>query len=156
MNSEDLRDLMVINVNNVVDQLILDMEEFEDTMRLSGASDKAIKDGLKEDRKTRGRIFGAFVNKTNRKITNGIESASNISALETMEEAGVQQYMWVSTGKNVCPDCEDRAGLQGDIVLFESIGMPKSGFSVCNEHCQCQVVPVEYTEEGEKFIKVKK
>jgi len=43
-----------------------------------------------------------------------------------------------------CPDCERRAGTEGDMESFNLIGTPGSGWSVCREHCDCVLEPIGY------------
>ena len=155
MTIEDLREFMTITINAAVDKLVLDVNELSNTMRVSGASNKEIYDTLENDLKESGRIFGAFKNKSKATISNGVENAANITSEQVFSQAGVERFMWVTTGGNVCPDCQDRAGLTGKMSFFANLGLPKSGFSVCREYCQCQLVPIEYDAEGIQFVKIK-
>ena len=155
MTIEDLREFMTITINATAERLVLDINELVNTMSLSGASAKEIFDTLDTDLKESGRIFGAFKNKSKATIANGIENAGNIASEQVFNQAGVERFMWVTTGGNVCPDCKDRAGMTGKMSFFANLGLPKSGFSVCREHCQCQLVPIEYDAEGIQFAKIK-
>lgn len=156
MTIEDLREFMQITIRATAERLVLDVNELVATMNVSGATSSEIFDTLSDDLATSGRIFGAFKNKAKASITNGIENAGNIASERIFNEAGVERFMWVTAGGNVCPDCEDRAGMTGKLSFFSNLGLPKSGFSVCREHCQCQLVPVEYDAEGVQFVKIKK
>lgn len=156
MTIEDLREFMRITINATAERLVLDVNEFVETMTTSGVTSDTIFTALDSDLKDSGRIFGAFKNKSKATIANGIENASNISASEVFAQANIDRFMWVTAGGNVCPDCEDRAGMTGDISFFSTLGLPKSGFSVCREHCQCQLVPIKYDKEGTQFVKIKK
>ena len=146
---------MEIHVSSTAERLAVDIEEFVETMVASGVEPKNIKSSLKRDFVAGGRIFGAFTNGVKRNISNGVEMAGNIASEQTYKSAGVDDFMWVTASKNPCPDCADRAGLTGDISYFSTIGLPKSGFSVCRQHCQCQLVKSSYTAEGETIIKEK-
>ena len=77
----------------------------------------------------------------------------NTTTGEIFKEAGIERFRWVAAGKNVCPNCENRAGVIGTQEYFDSIGIPKSGFSVCGQNCQCQLVPVGYVKEGDLIKK---
>ena len=156
MTLEELKETMVITIEATAERMVIDLEELIEIMRLSGASSSIIQTTLANDLKTSGRIFGAFKNKSKSIIANGIENSSNISAIEAMEEAGINRWMWVASGVNICPDCETRAGRTGTMEMFDLIGHPKSGFSVCREHCNCTLVPIEYDSEGIQFVKVGK
>jgi len=156
MTLEDLRDTMIMTIEATAERMVIDLEELINTMILAGASASVIQATLAADLKTSGRIFGAFKNKSKSIVANAIENTSSISAIEAMEEAGINRWMWVASGTNICPDCEDRAGRTGTTEFFDLIGHPKSGFSVCREHCNCTLVPIEYDKEGIQFIKVGK
>ena len=156
MTIEDLREFMRITINATAERLVLDVNEFVETMTTSGVTSDTIFTALDSDLKDSGRIFGAFKNKSKATIANGVENASNISASDVFAQANIDRFMWVTAGGNVCPDCEDRAGMTGDISFFSTLGLPKSGFSVCREHCQCQLVPIKYSQEGTQFVKIKK
>jgi len=43
------------------------------------------------------------------------------------------------TNENYCPDCDIRHGETGTLAYFQNIGLPKSGFSVCQEKCGCSL-----------------
>ena len=156
MTLEELKETMVITIEATAERLVIDLEELINTMRISGASSSVIKSTLSDDLKQAGRIFGAFKNKSKSIVANGVESASSISATEALEQAGIRRWMWVASGTNICPDCETRAGRTGTMEMFDLIGHPKSGFSVCREHCNCTLVPIEYDAEGIQFVKVGK
>jgi len=155
----DLREFMQISVDGTANSFTNDIESFIGLMQSSGVSQSEIKNILKNDLAEAGRIFGSLKNNSASSIRNGIESASNISSRQAFANAGIERFRWVSTGNNVCPDCENRAGVIGEMEYFDTIGLPKSGFSVCGINCQCQLVPIEYKAEGDiikKEIKTKK
>lgn len=156
MNIEDLREYMMISVEASVIRTTADIEEFAGLMEATGVSDINILKELKTDLKDKGRIFGAFSNKSKSIMANGVESAGDIAVGNVYADAGVKHLLWVTAGGNVCPDCDNREGVTGTAEYFQLIGEPKSGFSVCREHCQCELVPVEYSNEGTKIIKEKK
>ena len=156
MTIEDLREFMTITINATAERLVLDVNEFVNTMRASGVSSQEIFNRLQDDLNESGRIFGAFKNKSKLTIANGIENAGNIAAEQIFQQEGVERYMWVTAGGNICPDCKERAGTTGTMSFFSNLGLPKSGFSVCRDNCQCQLVPIQYDNEGTQFVKIKK
>ena len=75
--------------------------------------------------------------------------AANQSSRNTFESAGVKQFRWVSVGdKSVCPDCQDRHGEEDTMEYFKTVGLPRSGFSICQSSCRCQVLPATYKGEN--------
>ena len=101
----------------------------------SGVSQQSIIGVLDTDFNQRGRIFGEFRNSIKRGIIGGINQAFRRTG-----EMG-QKLRWITVSKNVCPDCESRAGQLDTWEGWESRGMPSSGWSVCKEYCYCQLMP---------------
>ena len=154
MNFNDLREYMRISVDGTANSFSNDVESFIGLMSASGVNQSEIKNILRNDLTERGRIFGSLKNNSASTIRNGIENASNVSTRQAYEKAGIKRFRWVSAGGKVCPDCENRAGVVGEMGYFDSIGLPKSGFSVCGRNCQCQLVPIGYKAEGTIIRKV--
>ena len=126
------------------------------SMQTSGMTQKEIKNILLADLVTGGRVFGQLKNGVKRISKNALEEAGNLAAQKVFAQKEFKQFKWVTVGKNICPDCEIRHGETGDISYFSAIGLPKSGFSVCEHNCNCQLVPIEYKGENlEKPIKYK-
>ncbi|MAH46966.1 hypothetical protein CMI37_14145 [Candidatus Pacearchaeota archaeon] len=155
MNFNDLREYMRISVEGTANSFSNDVESFIGLMSASGVNQSEIKNILRNDLTERGRIFGSLKNNSASTIRNGMENASNVSTRQAYEKAGIKRFRWVSAGGKVCPDCENRAGVVGEMGYFDSIGLPKSGFSVCGRNCQCQLVPVGYKTEGNIIRKEK-
>ena len=44
---------------------------------------------------------------------------------------------------DICPDCRPRQGRIETMELWELIGEPRSGFSMCGTDCTCRLVPVD-------------
>ena len=101
----------------------------------SGVSEQSIIGVLDEDFSRSGRIFGEFKKSIKRGIVGGINQAFRRSG-----EMG-RKLRWITVSKNVCPDCESRAGELDTWEGWESRGMPASGWSVCKEYCYCQLMP---------------
>ena len=101
----------------------------------SGVSEQSIIGILDTDFRSKGRIFGEFVRSVKRGVVGGINQAFRRSG-----EMG-RKLRWITVSKNVCPDCESRAGELDTWEGWESRGMPASGWSVCKEFCYCQLMP---------------
>ena len=109
-------------------------QEVERLVR-SGVSEQSIIGVLDEDFSRSGRIFGEFKKSIKRGIVGGINQAFRRSG-----EMG-QKLRWITVSKNVCPDCESRAGELDTWEGWEARGMPASGWSVWKEYCYCQLMP---------------
>ena len=101
----------------------------------SGVSEQSIIGVLSTDFRENGRIFGELSNSIKRGIVGGINQAFRRSG-----EMG-RKLRWITVSKNICPDCESRAGELDTWEGWESRGMPASGWSVCKEYCYCQLMP---------------
>ena len=101
----------------------------------SGVSEQSIIGVLSTDFRENGRIFGELSNSIKRGVIGGINQAFRRSG-----EMG-RKLRWITVSKNICPDCESRAGELDTWEGWESRGMPASGWSVCKEYCYCQLMP---------------
>ena len=128
----------------IAEKTAIDLESLMLRMTLSGADESVIISTLFNDLKNSGVLFGAFKNGIKNVTKDAMLNVANISAEKEFESAGVQTFMWVTISGNPCPDCIGREAEVGTKEYFDAIGNPKSGFSVCGRHCQCQLVPATY------------
>lgn len=90
----------------------------------------------------------SFKSRMLRIITGSLNQAWQ-SGLETRqtEERGMEaRYRWTlgaTTSGTHCPDCSARSGQVETMAQWEVIGLPSSGFSVCNTNCKCRLEPVK-------------
>lgn len=118
-------------------QATLNLRQLILNMRASGATDAAIRTTLLTDLNEGGRIFGGFKNAIKGNVKNGVSFASRAGSREVYEEADVREFEWVLTKENNCPDCLERAGRRETWEMWETIGLPQSGFSICQDNCGC-------------------
>ena len=136
-------------IANAAAHTTLDLAGLIQSMKASGMSDDAIRQVLLADLTEGGRIFGAYKNSVKNTVGSAVGRAGNIAQKQAYSSAGIQEFKWVTVGSNTCPDCEERNGEIGTMEYWEIVGLPKSGFSVCQQHCQCpQPVPVTYKGEN--------
>mgnify|MGYP006409567857 FL=1 len=144
---DDMMTIILSNqISNVASRTTLDLNASITTMKASGMTDQAIKQALLNDLNTGGRLFGSLRSQFRSTVKNGVAYASNTSAIKEFRQAGVKEYRWQTVGKNICNDCKDRHGEIGTLEEIANIGLPGSGFSVCQSNCNCQLVPQAYTE----------
>ncbi len=130
-------------------QTTLSIQELVSTMRSQGMADQAIRQTLLNDLNSGGQLFGSFRNKLKNTVKNGVELNAKDAVNTEYKDAGVQNFQWISVGDNkVCIDCEERHRETGTLEFFETIGLPASGFSVCQTNCRCQIVPQDYKGEN--------
>ena len=145
-----------INIGNQLSknsaETTLSLEELIVGMSQSGMDKSQIKQVLMDDLTSGGRLFGTYKNNVKNTVKNGMNMAAGEASRSTFEEAGVQEYRWVSSGDaSVCPDCERRHGDIESMEFWKNVGLPASGFSLCRFACNCQLVPATY--EGENLDK---
>ena len=146
---EDMEIIIASGLSTVSAQTTLTLQELIVAMKASGMSDEAIRAVLMEDLAVGGRLFGTFKNQVKNTVKNGVGMASNNGSRGTFESAGVKEFQWISVGDNkVCPDCKGRHGELGAMDYFRNIGLPQSGFSICQQSCRCQLLPTGYKGEN--------
>jgi|TARA_Y100000034_G_scaffold89462_1_gene107636 hypothetical protein len=140
--------ILTNQVLNAASQTTLDLGGLITAMQSSGMSNDAIKTVLMNDLSSGGRIFGSFKNSLKNTIKNGVEYGSNQAQKNIYADTNVQRFRWITAGGKVCPDCLERHGQVEPMEYWETVGLPKSGFSICQTNCQCIVVPASYTGEN--------
>ena len=125
-------------------QGIAELELIIQTMTSAGAGADAIRTYLLYDLENGGRVFGSLASGIANGTTTGVTSSSQIAQMLAYEEAGVQEYKWVTISKNPCFQCSERAGRVEEIAVWELIGLPRSGFSICRGNCKCHLEPSAY------------
>lgn len=133
-------------------QTTLSIQELVTTMKAQGMADQAIRQTLLNDLNSGGQLFGSFKNKLKNTVKNGVELNAKDAVNNKYKDSGIKNLKWISVGdKSVCVDCKGRHRETGTYEFFETIGLPASGFSVCQSNCRCQLVPEDY--EGENLDK---
>lgn len=147
---EPMEIILTTQVVNAASQTTLDLSGLITAMQSSGMSNDAIKTVLMNDLRSGGRIFGSFRNSLKNTTKNGVEYSSNQAQKNVYTDAKVPKFQWVSVGDNsVCSDCQRRHGQIEPMEYWETVGLPKSGFSICQTNCRCPMpVPESYTGEN--------
>ena len=147
---ESLSIIVASQFSNIAAQTTLDLEGLITMMKANGMSDIAIKEALMTDLTTGGRLFGSFRNQVKNTVRSGIRIAGNKASMSRFKEEGITEFVWVTVSSSPCPDCEARAGDVATMEFWENIGVPASGFSVCQGNCKCQLEALGYT--GDKTL----
>ena len=159
----ELNIILQNGVMTAAQQTTMNLQELVINMKASGMGSDAIRNVLLNDLNTGGAIFGNFKNSVKKTVAGGVGMAGNGAAFQKYTKAGVKTFRWITAGAKSCPDCIPRHGETGSMEYFETIGVPKSGFSVCGANCQCTLVPEGYNGEnldkplvrGEKISPIK-
>ena len=136
---------MEITLSSSVTRTAASLKEIIDKLRVSGMEDDEIKDRLEQDLIDGGRIFGEF----RRAVQATAEgTVGRISTDAYLAEFGTEiSYTWIAALVNTCEDCMPRHGEINSIEEWEAIGLPRTGWSVCKENCQCVLIPSEIAKE---------
>ncbi len=113
------------------------------SMRLRKMSEEAIFQTLLADAETGGRLFGGLANGIKTNLYTTISDAAKAGGEQYYLEQGIDTRLrqWLVVSKNPCDDCLGRAGRIETLDYWETIGLPRSGFSVCKGKCQCEIPP---------------
>jgi len=146
---QDLLITMSALLSNSVAKSTITLEESISQMKLSGMDVNQIKSVLMNDLNNGGRIFGSYRNAIKNTTKNGVGYNSNIASQKVYQDSSVEEFQWVGiSDKRVCEDCQDRHGQTGTMEYFRTVGLPRSGFSICQTNCRCQLVPMNYKGEN--------
>tara|TARA_R100001530_G_scaffold46861_1_gene35223 strand:+ start:454 stop:1725 length:1272 start_codon:yes stop_codon:yes gene_type:complete len=130
-------------------QTTLSIQELVATMKAQGMADNAIRQTLLNDLNSGGQLFGTFRNKLKNTVKNGVQLSSNEKVNEEYKEKKIKKVRWVAVSKGkACPDCIERDGKIYTLEELEIIGLPGSGFSVCQGNCKCEYVAENYKDEN--------
>jgi len=136
--------IMAITLKAEASKAAISIEKFIQTRLISGASPEAIEEQLKDDLVNGGRIFGEFKNvlkSTAIGSTNRTRDVAYYSAFET-----TVNYRWSAVLVNTCPDCMERHNTLKTWDEWELAGLPRTGATVCREHCHCVLIPEKFVE----------
>lgn len=140
-----------LGVGYGIDVFVTKIEREIAILRNAGLSESAIRTVLGNDLANNGRIFGELRNTIKRGVVSGIMQGHRVGQ-DTIYGDSLKMR-WVSVGSpNICPDCQNRLGRIESWNVWESLGLPASGFSVCKEYCYCQLIPTSYPIEDKVIV----
>jgi hypothetical protein len=124
-------------------KIALLINEYIATAQVQGQTSEVIRETLENDYNNDGRIFGEFKSSI-KATTNG--AIGRLRDVGEFSEIGIDQnYRWAAVLVNTCPDCIERHNLPAmKWEEWESMGLPRSGTTVCKEHCRCMLIPEEF------------
>jgi hypothetical protein len=115
------------------------LDEYISSRLAFGVNPRVIREELLVDLRTGGRIFGEFRNAIKATIRGSTMRARDIA--EYAKEGVDLSYRWAAVMVNTCPDCLERHGEVKTWEEWEAEGMPRTGHTVCKEHCKCMLIP---------------
>ena len=108
-------------------------------MYIRGMSQDQILDNLMEDLVSNGRIFGGVTRGLSEAVGAGYDDIAQGEIFDANPET--QTWEWIVTSSNPCSDCLPRHKETATYQEWQSIGLPRSGFSVCRDRCKCVLLP---------------
>lgn len=129
----------------------LTVQDYIFQQRAMGVDDEVVLQNLNDDLKTdKFGFFKSFKGEVRDTMLGGLHQASSLGQFQKFSESGTnKKYRWVAVGdENMCRDCKERNGQIETLEVWELIGLPASGFSVCNERCRCILEPEAIEEHG--------
>lgn len=132
-------EVLEIHLVSAAQRTAVTIEEYIETRLLQGASRDLVMQELLADLNAGGRIFGEFRN-TIKATAHG--NMRRVADIGNYTENGLEvDYTWVTVeDQRVCPDCRPRHGKEKTMGVWEAIGTPRSGWSICRQHCRCFLV----------------
>jgi hypothetical protein len=122
----------------------ISLEEYVNIRLTQGVTLEVIKEDLLTDLYEGGRIFGEFRNAIKATYASSIGRFRDTAQIAEM---GIKtKYRWVAVLINTCPDCLQRHGNIATWDEWEAQGLPRTGQTVCKEHCKCVLIPEGATE----------
>jgi hypothetical protein len=133
------------------------VSEFVTTRRAGGMSDEAIFRALREDLDNDGPIFTSLRSRVEQAFASSLEELGNeVQKTEWEIEFGdkldEQDWMWVATLENSCPDCVENHGEVKTLKEWEEEGVPNIAPTICTLRsvCRCSLVPMEAMSAEDK------
>lgn len=134
-----------ISLSSAVQRTTASLKEIVGKLALSGMSTKNIQKVLEKDLVEGGRVFGEF-RRAVKATSEGL--IGKVSTDAYLEEFGADiEFTWIAALVNTCDDCMPRHGEVKSFEEWEAEGLPRSGWSVCKEHCQCVLIPEKIAAE---------
>ena len=137
-------------------------------MKASGMTEEAVINSLRKDLMEGGPIFAGFNSQFRQSLGGAVEDMVQGGILQgTIVESGggetsetgipqeVDNWLWLTVGdSNVCGDCDPRHGEIRPYSDWAEAGLPRSGFSICNRRCRCDLVPADQVpgDFGDKVV----
>lgn len=117
-----------------------------------GLSEEQIINVMLDDFDNNGPLFGRLKNMFGSASDDALGNVENESVAQGFEEQGFSNIeTWIAVLVNTCVDCFPRHGRTRSHEEWEQLGLPRSGFSVCRQRCQCKLIPQEISDSFEEL-----
>jgi len=96
-------------------------------------------------------MFSSLVQGLAQAVAAGVQYTANTALLHSLAATPGQpneddeEWVWVTVEDlHVCVDCRPRHDVIRTLLEWEQLGMPKSGWSICDERCRCMIMPAVF------------
>lgn len=144
---DELEIIITSAMTTATTKTILDLQQTITNLTATGTSKDVIRNILLQDLNEGGIIFGTYRNAIKNTTSNAVQMMSEAAIRGQYGDKNIKKFQWITAGGNVCDDCLPRHGETATWEEWSSIGTPRSGFSVCKQNCQCQLVPSTYKDK---------
>lgn len=127
-----------------VNRTAITIDEYIKLSLAQGGTIEGIREDLMKDLAEGGRIFGEFRRALVPTFSGSVNRFRDVGSLMSFDIKSI--FRWIAILVNTCPDCLGRHGKTHTWAEWEVEGLPRSGRTVCKEHCKCVLVPAEATE----------
>mgnify|MGYP001619543713 FL=1 len=136
---------LVLNLDSLTDVYVIELKSIARTLLMGGLSGKEVTKQLEENVKNTGRETGTYFNAISSDVKSAIFQIADQAAQEAFAFENLQDAMrWVAFFTKTCPDCIDRHNQIKSYDEWASWGFPRSGATVCRQHCHCVLIPDSY------------
>jgi hypothetical protein len=89
-------------------------------------------------------FLSEFVAEAKKEIRTQARRTGTDAEISLFQARGHKYFVWITpNGHNACPDCQKRQNVKLTIELWEQLGRPGSGLTICKENCYCMLIPEE-------------
>lgn len=148
------RDIAYDRLRLTSDKFVLNLQYEVRLLAKSGMNQQAVKRALDAKWKDLDGLFREMLAGYTSAAIFSIQRAASDTMLKTVVQtedapnSDEQAWQWVTVGDlRVCKDCQPRHGEIHSVDEWERLGIPKSGFSVCEDRCRCMILPAGWVDD---------
>jgi len=144
VNTEKMEIVIGDEIEAAAERFLIELRKTVATMSNAGMSLDEIKATLARQATQSTGAMGELKKNLRTIATSSANRAANEGMYAEYRDVGILKYRWITVSAKPCPDCAERHGQVETLEDWELIGLPGSGFSVCQENCKCRLVPEDY------------
>ena len=142
---DEVEERLVLNLDSLTEVYVLELKSVARNLLLGGLSETEVTRQLEENIRATGRETGAYFNAISSDVKSAIfqiadQAAQDAFAFENLQD----RQRWITFFGKSCPDCRARHNLVKSYDEWLSEGLPRSGATVCRQHCHCVLLPDKY------------